>query len=299
MFLQEELYGEDAGEIVMKKILVVGEHSYIGVSFQKYVQNKQYDMVVTLTGAKNEAWKHMDFTEYDAILHVAAIVHKKETPDMEPLYQKVNTDFPIELAKKAKEGGVKNFIFLSTMAVYGKQSSPISVDSPTEPVTMYGKSKLAAEMELKKLADSNFTVIVLRPPMVYGADCPGNYKRLAKLAYKLPVFPKIKNQRSMIYIENLCECICQQIFTSETQYDMICPQNAEYVNTTELVKEIRRAHGKGVLIVPFPQVLIRLCAAKISMAEKVFGDCYYEKSKCCMDYQRWNFADSVRKTEEG
>ncbi len=282
----------------MKHILVIGEHSYIGTSFQKYIEKNVIDVQVTLTGAKDAGWKKEDFSKYDTILHVAAIVHKKEQPDMRQLYHEVNTVFPVELAKKAKADGVGQFLFLSTMAVYGNLPSPIRCDEIPAPVTMYGKSKLEAENQLKKMADERFHVCVFRPPMVYGPNCPGNYKRLAKLACRLPVFPQVKNQRSMIYIENLCKCIYQEIIEPVGEkYRIICPQNVDYINTTELVREIRRAHGKQIWIMPFLQKLIRICAEKNETLKKIFGDCYYEKTKQSRTYQVAEFRESIRRTE--
>lgn len=280
-----------------QNILVIGEHSYIGNSFRDYLKEKEPKVQVTLAGARNRAWENMDFQAYDAILHAAAIVHTKETPDMQALYHEVNTVFPVRLAKRAKAEGVKTFLFLSTMSVYGKQPSPIGLDTPEDPITLYGKSKLEAEKKLLALADEDFQVGILRPPMVYGPACPGNYPRLAKLARKLFIFPRVKNQRSMIYIENLCECIRGMLADDTETYRIVCPQNAEYVDTTELVKQIRRAHGKGTLVVPFPGRLLRLCAAKNGTAEKVFGDCYYQKSGREREYQAADFTASVFRTE--
>lgn len=282
----------------MKRILVIGKNSYIGTSFQKYAVTYAPDLEVTLVGAKDGAWRSVDLGAYDVVLHVAAIVHKKEQPDMQQMYDTINTELPLEIAKKAKENGVSRFAFLSTMAVYGKAQSPIGEETPTEPLTMYGKSKLAAEKRLQKLADETFKVVIFRPPMVYGKECPGNYGRLAKLAYKIPVFPKVKNQRSMIYIENLCACICKEMYNAEI-FRVVCPQNTEYVNTTELVKSIRKSHGKATLILPFPQMILRICAKKNDSIEKVFGDCYYRHEVQEKEYQIADFLETVKRTEIG
>ena len=112
-----------------------------------------------------------------------------------------------EVAKKAKKSGVKQFIYMSSMSVYG-DSAPIgerkvvSKNDKLTPSNVYGDSKLQAEIKLDKLADKKFKVVLLRPPMIYGANCKGNYQTLRKIALKVPVFPKVKNSRSMIYIKN-------------------------------------------------------------------------------------------------
>lgn len=280
----------------MKHILVIGENSYIGKSFKQYMHLYE-DAEVQLVGARDNAWKAVDFRGYDAVVHVAAIVHKRESPDMEKLYQEINTEFPIEVAKRAKESGVRKFVFLSTMAVYGKLSSPIKADAELTPVTMYGKTKLLAEKELLKLTDHRFGVVVLRPPMVYGKGCPGNYARLEKLGLLLPFFPKVDNKRSMIYVENLCECIRQSCEVSREPYTIRCPQNQEYVNTTELVTEIRKAVGKKTLLIPFGQAIIQFMAKKVGTLEKMFGDYYYEKNEKDKEYQVVDFKTSIQRTE--
>ncbi|MFD3081114.1 NAD-dependent epimerase/dehydratase family protein, partial [Streptococcus agalactiae] len=119
------------------------------------------------------------------------------------LYQKVNTELPIELANLAKEAGVDQFIFLSSMSVYGNEESLISSATKANPSTCYGKSKLAAEAGLKALQSDHFKILIMRPPMVYGPKATGNYARLSKLSKVTPIFPKIGNQRSMIFIDNL------------------------------------------------------------------------------------------------
>ena len=135
----------------------------------------------------------IDFSQYDVIFHVAAVVHMKEKPEMESLYLKVNRDLPIEVAIKAKNQGIKQFIFMSTMAVYGEDGKldeeiVIGLNTASNPNTYYGKSKLLAEIELNKLNDDKFKVVTLRPPMVYGPNCTGNYARLQKFALKCQFF---------------------------------------------------------------------------------------------------------------
>ena len=172
------------------------------------------DTVSTL----NDEWLAKSFAGYSAVLHVAAVVHQKEGPEMADLYKKVNTQLTIDIAGKSKRDGVRQFIFMSTMNVYGRETGTINSDTLPAPKTMYGKSKLDAERLLKELADESFQVAVLRPPMVYGPGCPGNYARLTKLIKKTPVFPKVFNKRSMIYIENLCEFLRQIIDNKERHY---------------------------------------------------------------------------------
>lgn len=143
---------------------------------------------VTFVSVRNSEWKKMDFSKYDTILHVAAIVHQKEQPEMEALYYAVNTKLTEELADKAKAERVRQFVFLSTMSVYGMTMGQITEETECTPITFYGKSKLAAERYLCEQRSDTFKVAVIRPPMIYGKACTGNYASLEKLAGKIPVF---------------------------------------------------------------------------------------------------------------
>ena len=176
-----------------QRVLVTGTGGYLGNSFKQYIEKINGNMPqdlwhVTFVSMRNENWKEMDFSEYDVILHAAAIVHKKETPDMEQMYFDVNCKLTKELAEKAKAENVRQFVFLSTMSVYGIVSGRITADTKPAPANFYGKSKLAAEEALQKLADEHFVVSIVRPPMIYGRECTGNYRLLEKLATKIPFF---------------------------------------------------------------------------------------------------------------
>ncbi|MBE5817407.1 MAG: NAD-dependent epimerase/dehydratase family protein, partial [Clostridiales bacterium] len=187
----------------MKKILITGANSYIGTSFEKYINENYSDKyTVDTVDMIDGTWREKDFSSYDSVFHVAGIAHQKETKENAPLYYKVNRDLVIEAAKKAKNDGVKQFVFLSSMSVYGMETGVITEDTLPSPKSNYGKSKLQAEEELDKIQSEGFVIAKIRPPMVYGEGCKGNYQTLIKIARKLPFFPDYENQRSMIHIDN-------------------------------------------------------------------------------------------------
>lgn len=155
----------------MKKILIAGAGSYIGVSFKNYMNQYKNDYIVDTLDLKSKSWRKKNFSDYDVIFHVAGIAHIKETKENTELYYKVNKDLTIEVAKKAKKDKVKQFIFLSSMSVYGLEVGTITSETLPNPNTNYGKSKLMAEEALNKLSDDSFKVVILRPPMVYGEGC--------------------------------------------------------------------------------------------------------------------------------
>ena len=244
---------------------------------------------------KDGVWKENDFSSYDAVFHVAGIAHIKETTDNQDLYYKVNRDLAYETAQKAKQDGVEQFIFLSSMSVYGIENGVIDKGTLLEPNSAYGKSKIEAEERINKLQDSSFTVATLRPPMVYGKGCRGNYQRLVGLALKTPIFPKVDNKRSMIYIDNLSEFVKQLI--DKRSGGLFFPQNEQYVNTSEMVRLIAEVHGKRVVMTKLFNPLLRLL--NVSMVNKVFGDLVYDMtiSEYESEYRVSGFRESINKTE--
>ena len=160
------------------------------------------------------------------------------------LYFRVNRDLAYEVAKKAKKEGVSQFIFLSSMSVYGMDTGVITRETVPHPKSLYGKSKLEAEKLIEHLNDQTYKVAILRPPMVYGKGCKGNYPKLAKLAKITPLFPDIKNMRSMIFVDNLSYFL--KVIIDDSQSGVFFPQNNEYVKTSELVKLIAKYNNKKI-----------------------------------------------------
>jgi UDP-glucose 4-epimerase len=284
----------------MKKILITGANSYIGTSFEKWVAQWPDKYSVDTVDMKDGSWKEKDFSQYNVVFHVAGIAHVSSDPKMEDLYYKVNRDLTIEAAKKAKAEGVKQFIFMSSIIVYGDSSSTkrvISRETVPTPSNFYGNSKLQAEEGITPLESDDFKVTILRPPMIYGKGSKGNYPRLAKLATKLPVFPDIENERSMLHIDNLCEFI--RLMVDNEESGLFFPQNKEYVKTSEMVRLIAEAHGKKVRLVKWMNWLIRLTFG-IGVVNKAFGNLVYEQS--LSDYDKANYRirdlrESILKTE--
>ena len=192
----------------MKKILITGANSYIGTSFENYIKENFSDQyTVDTVDMIDGSWREKSFAGYDAVFHVAGIAHVKETDENRSLYYSVNHDLAVETANKAKTDGVSLFVILSTMSVYGMLTGHITKQTECHPINAYGKSKLMADEELRGMETDSFRVAILRPPMVYGKNCKGNYQQLRNFALKSPVFPKYFNNRSMVYIDNLYEFV--------------------------------------------------------------------------------------------
>ena len=288
----------------MKKVLITGANSYIGCSFEAYVrEHYAKDLSVDTVDMIDGTWREKDISEYDAIFHVAGLAHAdvgNVSEEVKQKYYKINTDLTIETAKKAKAEGVKQFVFMSSMIVYGGKEH-ITKDTKPQPANFYGDSKWQADKGVRELQSDNFCVTVLRPPMIYGKGSKGNYPTLAKLAKKLPVFPKVNNKRSMLYIENLCEFLC--LIMKEPKAGVFFPQNKELLNTSDMVKQIAAASGHKIwvtsLLTPFVAIGMKMSGKIGGLCQKAFGSSYYEleMSECGLEYSVISLKDSIRKTE--
>lgn len=281
----------------MKRVLITGANSYIGTNVERWLLREPDKYHVVTLDLKDPSWKNYDFSPYDVVFHVAGIAHVSRNPKLKDLYYSVNRDLAIETAKKAKEDGVKQFIFMSSIIVYGDSSSSkrvITKDTVPTPSNFYGDSKLQAEQGIRALESESFKVVILRPPMIYGKGCKGNYPKLAKLALKLPFFPDIYNERSMLYIDNLCEFIRLMIDNEES--GIFFPQNKEYVKTSEMVRLIAEAHGKKIKLVKLFNIPIKLLGYIFKFINKVFGNMVYElsMSEYKDDYQIVDLVTSIK-----
>ena len=290
----------------MKRILITGADSYVGTSFEKYIkENYPDEYLVDTVDMTDSRWREKSFSGYDTVFHVAGIAHSdngKISKEKEKLYYAVNTHLTVETAKKAKSDGAGQFIFMSSAIVYGNsapigKSKIITKDTDVSPANCYGDSKDLAEKGISVLNDDSFKVVILRPPMIYGKGSKGNYPLLAKIAKKTPLFPYVKNERSMLYIENLCEFV--RLMSENRECGVFWPQNKEYVNTSELVKIIGASHGKNIYLIKGFAWALKLIGSFTGLVNKAFGNLCYEKSMSIYEYSycRYNTEDSIRKTE--
>ncbi len=289
----------------MKKILITGANSYIGTSFEKYLNRWPEEFQIDTIDLIDGSWREKSFSGYDVVYHVAGIAHSdngKITEEKAKLYYSVNTDLAVETAKKAKADGVKQFIFMSSAIVYG-ESAPIgknkciTKDTPVGAANAYGDSKVQAEKGILPLNDDTFKVVILRPPMIYGPGSKGNYPILAKIATKLPLFPVVNNCRSMLFIDNLLEFIRLMVVNEEQ--GIFWPQNAEYANTTDLVVLIAQAHGKKICRVKGFTWALKLLSHCTGLVNKAFGSLNYDRSlsEYRENYCKVSLQDSIRITE--
>lgn len=283
-----------------KRILITGANSYVGISFEKWLAQWPEKYIVDTVDMIDGSWREKSFSGYDVVFHVAGIAYVSADPAKEGLYYRINRDLAIETAEKAKADSVRQFIFMSSIIVYGENSDSkrvIGRNTIPAPNNFYGMSKLQAEEGIIKIKSDAFKVLILRPPMVYGKGSKGNYPKLSGLAVKTPVFPDFDNQRSMLHIDNLCEFL--RVMIDHEESGLFFPQNGEYVKTSEMVRLIAEAHGKKICMTKLFNPLIRAMFS-IKAVKKVFGSLVYDKSMSNYrkgNYQIRNLKESIEYTE--
>lgn len=301
----------------MKRILITGVSSYIGNSVEKYLkecnEKKGQELYrIDKISLRDGAWERSSFSSYDAVLHVAGLAHAdigKVSEETKELYYAINSDLTVKVAQKAQAEGVSQFIYLSSVIVYGDsagvgKAKHITKETIPQPANFYGDSKWQAEQRLQEMEgkrtkqsqavaeeaidskaldiseetmkreeNATFKIAILRPPMIYGKNSKGNFPMLVKLAEMLPFFPAIANQRSMLYVENLSEFI--RLLVESGSGGLFFPQNAEYTTTSQMVEAISRAKGKKMRLTKLLNPFVRLASimpGKIGgMANKAFG----------------------------
>ncbi|GJM57286.1 NAD-dependent epimerase/dehydratase family protein [uncultured Dubosiella sp.] len=278
----------------MKRILITGKSSYLANQFRSFLsgnENYQIDLI-----SVREGWKDSDFSSYDVVVHMAGLAHSSPKDDEKEKYYAINRDLAIEVARKAKQDGCAQFVFMSSVIVYGSHHTLITKDTPLCPDNFYGDSKKQAEEGILVLQDENFCVSIVRPPMIYGPGSKGNYRLLSRFSCVTPFFPNVYNERSMLYVDNFCACLKGMIDTGAG--GIFLPQNKEIVSTVQLVKEIAKVHHHPLVVLKGLNPFISLLRKK-SLFNKVFGSLVIDPvlSKFDFEYQIVPFELSIENTE--
>lgn len=289
----------------MKRILITGVNSYVGKSFAEFMQGRPGHETVSLS-MRDGSWRDEDFSGFDVVFHVAGIAHSDNgaiSAEKEKLYYDVNTKLTLELAEKCRNEGVGQFIYMSSAIVYGSSGGigerrRITADEAPKPANCYGDSKLQADLGLETLESDTFKVVILRPPMIYGRGCKGNYPLLSRFARRLPFFPYVENERSMLYIENLMEFV--RLMIDNEERGIFYPQNAQYSNTSELVAMIAAVHGRRLLLLRGFAWALKILSRFTPIVDKAFGNLSYDMSMSEYpkgNYRLYSLEESIRRTE--
>ena len=289
----------------MTRILITGAGSFLGLALKQHLSQWPEQYHVSTISLRENSWQSENFAMFDSIFHAAGIAHdaaKRLAQDEQDLYYAINTKLAYDAALKAKQDGVRQFVFMSSAIVYGKsapigQERLITRETQPNPASHYGESKLRAEEALKTLDDENFRVCILRCPMIYGKGCRGNYPVLSRLARKLPVFPKVRNVRSMLYVKNFAEFA--RLMIQNQERGTFWPQNHEYSDTSELVRLIAKTHGKKILLVPGCEWALKLLSHFSGLVNKAFGSLAYSQdlSTYKSAYRLYTLEQSIIETE--
>lgn len=262
-----------------RKILIIGKNSYIGNHIDEWL--RKYGYQVTQLDVLTESWQSFDYSSYDTIIHVAGIVHQPKCRDWN-LFKKVNAEMPVAIAKIAKQQGVKQYVYFSTMAVYGVdkklQLNEIGKHTPLNAQTLYGKSKLLAEEGLTELQESSFHVAIVRPPSVYGKGSRGNYiEQMASVVRYIPIIPEAFTdvKHGFIYIDNLCELV--RFVVEGDLKGFFHPQDERTLSANELWKIMAPIIGKKPRHSRFLGLFVKMLYF-CSIVRKVYGGVEYAKS---------------------
>ncbi len=284
----------------MKKILITGKDSYIGSNVKAYLEQYSDKYYIEELDVRDDSWKQFDFSKFDVVYHVAGLAHSTPKEEHRALYYRVNTDLTYDIAKKAKECGVGQFIFMSSIIVYGSgeigRDRIITSETELTPDNFYGDSKKQAEIKLNSLDSESFKVVILRPPMIYGYKSKGNYPLLAKFAKKTPIFPSYNNKRSMLYVGNLAEFI--KLMIDNDERGLFFPQNSEYASSMQLIKEIAELYNHKIIFTKIFNPFIKLFNKQVYV-NKVFGNLIIDMklSEYKQDYCIYSLKDSIKMTE--
>jgi nucleoside-diphosphate-sugar epimerase len=212
----------------------------------------------------------------DAVVHLAARAHvlDEASPDAFALYRSVNAIGALTLARSAAERGVRRFVFLSSVRVHGARTvgAPFTELSPLAALDPYGRSKAEAELGLAQLAQATrLEPVVLRPPLVYGAEARGNFARLVGLVARgIPLpFGSVRNRRSLVYVGNLVDAIVQSLRHPAAAHETFLVSDGEDVSTPELVRRVARALGRPARLIPVPPALLRFGGALVGRRDDV------------------------------
>ncbi|MCC9651531.1 NAD-dependent epimerase/dehydratase family protein [Vibrio sp. MA64] len=279
-------------------ILVTGASGFLGREVSKRIKNKR--CVIRGNGLKNESfsdsnlfivsnidgetdWKGA-FSSIDAIIHIAGVAHTRNVSKAD--FGKVNVEGTLNLALQAAKSGVKRFVFVSSIGVNGRTTTvqPFSASSKVHPHNDYARSKYDAESGLQKISHSTgMEVVIVRPPLVYGVNAPGNFSSLAALIRRIPLLPfgAADNRRNFIAVQNLADLLIVCATHADAGGNIFLASEGEAISIKEFSDSIAEGMGKKVLQLPIPVWAMHLAGkltGKSAMIEQLYGNLEVDSS---------------------
>jgi nucleoside-diphosphate-sugar epimerase len=262
----------------MARILITGTNSFIGTNFRKFSNSKEVEEI----SLRENTPESIDFSGFDTVLHLAAIVHQSHKTESDE-YFRINRDLSIRMAEETRKAGVRQFIFLSTVKVYGKWipgTKPWNEYSLCFPDDPYGESKFEAEIALRLLGTPDFIVSIVRTPIVYGPGVGANILKLVRLIEMTPVLPfrNVNNNRHYTYVENLVGFIDRIIELRAS--GVFVAMDSKPLSTSSLVNLISSFMKRRPILFSLPDFIIRLGVKKVpGIFDRLFNSFYLDNTQ--------------------
>lgn len=283
-----------------ERLLITGASGFIGRSLverlkfqfdivavsrqKKYFSNVYSIGVGGITGRTN--WACI-LKGVDVVIHLAALAHKKKNEVNDDVYMDVNVDSAVNLFVQAEKSGVRRFIFMSSISVIGSRTThtPFNEQSVCNPDGIYARSKFQAEQALLHIAhQSPMELVIVRPPLVFSPEAPGNIAKLCRLLKIFPILPfgLVNNKKSFVSIDNLLEFIESCIVSDAASGQTFVVADDRVLSTKQLVMILAEELDVKVFFIPVPVVLMKFLMYSLGkkfLYNQLFGDLVIDSSK--------------------
>lgn len=287
-----------------QRVLLTGATGFVGRAVQqRLLADGHYDLTIAVRRALStssavrsvqvaDLTAETDWAEalqgVDVVIHAAARAHIMRDEVADPLaeYRKVNVEGTLSLARQAAAAGVKRFVFVSSIGVNGNlNTKPFTADDEPRPAELYAQSKWEAEQGLWEIAkETGLEIVMIRPPLVYGPNAPGNFGSLVRWISKGVPLPlgAVHNKRSLVALDNLVDLIVTCLAHPAAANQVFLAGDGEDLSTSDLLRGVAQAMGKPARLLPIPAGLLQLGATmlgKKAMAQRLLGSLQVDISK--------------------
>ena len=248
----------------MKKVLITGASGFIGSYLKEHLSGYE----ISTLSLRDSNWKDQPI-DADVVIHCAGLAHSRGYSSED--YFEINSKLTIDFAQHCMKT-VSHFIYLSSLIVYGEGNvGLINSNSPLEPISAYGKSKVEAEKGLLQIQNKDYKVSILRLPLVYGKGVSGNLRTLVRFSKYIFVLPRFKNQRAMINLQFIVEFV-ESIIKKPTSESIFILVDKEPYGSVDIIRSLRSKRGLRSLVLPFPKSIINFLISHNNPLSKLLGD---------------------------